>query len=86
MRKHNNKLVIQPAKEGLRALVHKSHDCIKSCVGQTAPMLIARLNPILRGWANNYHRHVCSAKAFRTADRVIYYQLLQWAGELAKAR
>jgi RNA-directed DNA polymerase len=78
VRKYNNKLVIRPAKEGLKALVQKSRDCIKGCVGQTAQTLIAKLNPIIRGWAN-YHRYVCSHKAFWTADRVIHYQLLRWA-------
>ena len=39
---------------------------------------MGKLNPIIRGWAN-YHRHVCSAKAFWNADRAIHYQLLRWA-------
>ena len=78
VRKYRNKLVIKPAKEGLKALVQKSRECIKGCLGQTAETLIAKLNPIIRGWAN-YHRHVCSAKAFWNADRAIHYQLLRWA-------
>src|SRR4029079_8607460 len=61
VRKYKNKLVIKPAKEGTKALVEKTRDCIKSMVGQPAQRLIAKLNPIVRGWAN-YHRHICAAK------------------------
>lgn len=78
VRKYRNKLVIKPAKDGLKALVQKTRECIKGCLGQTAETLIAKLNPIVRGWAN-YHRYVCSAKAFWNADRAIHYQLLRWA-------
>ena len=76
VRKYNNKMVIKPAKEGLKALVQKTRECIKGCLGQTAETLVAKLNPIVRGWAN-YHRYVCSHKAFWNMDRVIYYQLLR---------
>jgi len=78
VRKYNNKLVIKPTKDGLKALVQKSRECIKGCLGQTAQTLIAKLNPIIRGWAN-YHRHVCSGTAFWKADLSIQYQLLRWA-------
>jgi len=78
VRKYKNKLVIKPAKEGLKALVQKTRECIKGRLGQTAQTLITALNPIIRGWAN-YHRYVCSAEAFWTAERIIHYQLLRWA-------
>jgi RNA-directed DNA polymerase len=78
VRKYKNKLVIKPAKDGLKALVQKTRECIKGMLGQTGERLIKALNPIIRGWAN-YHRHVCSAEAFWTAERIIRYQLLRWA-------
>ncbi len=78
VRKYGKKLVIKPAKEGRKALVQKTRECIKGARGRTAEMLIKALNPIIRGWAN-YHRHVCSAEAFWTADRIIHHQLLRWA-------
>jgi RNA-directed DNA polymerase len=78
VRKHGNKLIIKPAKEGVKAIVKKIRQTIKEAVGQTAAMLIRRLNPILRGWAN-YHRYVCSAKTFWTMSRIVQYQLLKWA-------
>ncbi len=78
VRKHKNKLVIKPAKEGLKALVQKTREHIKAMLGQKAKTLIKTLNPIIQGWAN-YHRYVCCSEAFWTADRIIYYQLLRWA-------
>jgi len=78
VRKYKNKLIIKPAKDGTKALIEKTHDCIKSMVGQPAQRLIAKLNPIVRGWAN-YHRHICAAKTYRVVDRIVYQQLLKWA-------
>lgn len=78
VRKHKNKLLIKPAKDGLKALVQKTRECIKGLLGQTAATLIRKLNPILRGWAN-YHRHACSGKTFWTLDHIIHHQILRWA-------
>ena len=78
VRKYKNKLLIKPAKDGVKALVQKTRECIKGTHGQTAATLISKLNPIVRGWAN-YHRHVCSGKTFWTLDRIIHHQLLRWA-------
>lgn len=78
VRKYRNKLVIKPAKEGLKALVQKTRAHIKGMLGQKAETLIKTLNPIIRGWAN-YHRYIGCSEAFWTADRIINYQLLRWA-------
>lgn len=78
VRKYENKLLIKPAKDGLKALVQKTRECIKGMLGQNAASLIRTLNPIIRGWVN-YHRHVCSGKTFWTLDRIVHYQLLRWA-------
>ena len=78
VRKYGNKLLIKPAKDGLKALVQKTRECIKGMLGQKAETLIKTLNPLVRGWAN-YHRHVCAADAFRLADHIVQRQLLRWA-------
>lgn len=78
VRKYNNKLVIKPTKDGLKALVQKTREHIKGMLGQKAETLIKTLNPIIAGWAN-YHRYVCCSEAFWTAERIIHYQLLCWA-------
>jgi RNA-directed DNA polymerase len=78
VRKYQNKLLIKPAKDGLKALVRKTRETIKGANGQNAATLIRKLNPILRGWAN-YHRHVCSGKVFCALNRVVNHQVLLWA-------
>jgi RNA-directed DNA polymerase len=78
VRKYKNKLVIKPAKEGLKALVQKAREHIKGMIGQTAQTLITTLSPVIRGWAN-YHRFIGCSEAFWAADRIIHYQLLRWA-------
>jgi RNA-directed DNA polymerase len=78
VRKYKNKLVIRPAKDGTKALVRKTRECMKGANGQAATTLIRKLNPIVRGWAN-YHRHVCSARTFRNVDFIIQIQLMKWA-------
>ena len=78
VRKYKNKLVIRPAKDGTKALVRKTRECIKGANGQTAEMLIRKLNPIVRGWAN-YHRHICAGRTFRNVDLILRIQLLKWA-------
>ena len=55
VRKYKNKLVIKPARDGTKALLQKTHECIKGMVGQTAGTLIRKLNPKrVRGEANPY--------------------------------
>lgn len=78
VRKYRNKLVIRPAKDGTKALVRKTRECIKGANGQTAETLIRKLNPIVRGWAN-YHRHICAGRTFRNVDLILRIQLLKWA-------
>jgi RNA-directed DNA polymerase len=78
VRKYKSKLVIRPARDGTKALVRKTRECIKGMNGQKAETLIRKLNPIVRGWAN-YHRHVCSAKTFRSVDFITRIQLMKWA-------
>ena len=47
-------------------------------MGRAAHLLINRLNPIIRGWAN-YHRHVVSKRIFARLDAAIFRMLWQWA-------
>ena len=43
-----------------------------------ADQLIARLNPLIRGWAH-YHRHGVSGEIFRFIDHAIWQVLWRWA-------
>jgi RNA-directed DNA polymerase len=48
VRKYKNKLVIKPARDGLKALVQKTRECIKGMLGQKGETLIKALNPLIR--------------------------------------
>jgi RNA-directed DNA polymerase len=47
---------------------------IRTHVSAPMPVLIAKLNSTLRGWAN-YHRHVVASEAFSRIDTYVYEQL-----------
>ena len=51
---------------------------IREHIGRAAHVLINRLNPVIRGWAN-YHRHVVSKRIFARLDAAIFSMLWQWA-------
>src|SRR6266852_1348372 len=72
-----HKLLIKPAKKNVAAFLEKVRDIVKANKPLPAGKLIAKLNPIIRGWAN-YHRHVVSKKTFSTVDEAIYQTLKRW--------
>jgi len=72
------KTLIKPSKQKVK--IH--YDSISEIIEQhkTAPQaaLIARLNPIIRGWAN-YYRTVVSKEAYSKLDAKVYQKLRSWA-------
>ena len=78
VRKYNGTLLIQPSKKSVQTHLKKLRDIIKDNKQTQAGVLIATLNPIIRGWAN-YHRHVVSKRVFEKVDSAIFEQLWRWA-------
>src|SRR5439155_16081215 len=78
LRNHGTTLLITPAKSAMKALLSKIRQVIGKHLGAPAQALIAKLNPVLRGWAN-YHRHVCAKRCFIAMDRFVYGALSRWA-------
>ncbi|WP_354675259.1 group II intron reverse transcriptase/maturase [Cupriavidus alkaliphilus] len=78
VRKYGGKLLIKPAKKGIKSLLYKVREVIKGNASVTQEVLIRRLNPIIRGWAM-YHRHVVAKATFSTIDSHIWHLLWQWA-------
>jgi len=74
----NGKLLIKPARKSVRSLLAKVKQIVRQHRGGTAHLLITRLNPVIRGWAN-YHRHVVSKRIFARVDAAIFRILWQWA-------
>jgi RNA-directed DNA polymerase len=78
VRKYNGKLLIRPSRKNVRAVLDKVRGIIKSNKQAKTGVLIALLNPIIRGWAY-YHRHVASSSSFSKVDSAIFDCLWRWA-------
>lgn len=74
----NGKLLIKPSGKSVRSLLAKVRAIIRQHLGGTPQLLITRLNPVIRGWAN-YHRHVVSKCIFQRIDYLIFRMLWRWA-------
>jgi RNA-directed DNA polymerase len=74
----NGKLLIKPSRKSVRSFLTKVQAVVKQLWSAPAGTLIARLNPIIRGWAN-YHRHVVSKRVFSRMDHMIFHMIWRWA-------
>jgi RNA-directed DNA polymerase len=72
------KLQITPSKASCRAIKSQVKTLCKQAAGIPAERLLARLNPILRGWAN-YHRHIICSETFAQLDSFVWRRLFRWA-------
>jgi RNA-directed DNA polymerase len=72
------KTLIKPSKKAIK----KYYDAIAEIIDahKSAPqaVLIAKLNPVIRGWVN-YYSTVVSKKTFQTLDYLVYQKLSRWA-------
>ena len=74
----NGKLFIKPARKSVISVLAKVKEIVREHLGRAAHLLIIRLNPVIRGWAN-YHRHVVSKRIFARVDAAIFRMLWHWA-------
>lgn len=77
VRKYDGKLLIKPAKKNVQAFMRHVRSTIRETRTATQAKVIARLNPIIRGWAN-YHRNQVASETFGKVDHAIWQQLWQW--------
>ncbi|PHI32738.1 group II intron reverse transcriptase/maturase [Budvicia aquatica] len=77
IRKYKGKFLIKPSKKNLKNFLNKIRTIITENKTTPAYLLIAQLNPVIRGWAN-YHRHVVAKKAYSYVDNQIWSKLWQW--------
>lgn len=78
IRKYNSKLLIKPAQKSVKRLLDRVRETITANRHVSAGLLIASLNPLIRGWAQ-YHRHVVSKKTFDKIDHAIFQAIWRWA-------
>jgi len=75
-----NKIValVYPSKSSISALITTVKANFRSYIGKETRLLIWKLNPILKGWAN-YHRFANSNSVFRKIDHLLYLQEVRYA-------
>ena len=76
-RKYKGKLLIKPSKKNVQAFYRKVSEIVKTHLSTKQEYLIAKLNPILRGWAR-YHQPVVAKETFSRMDSLIYWRLVRW--------
>jgi RNA-directed DNA polymerase len=72
------KLLIKPSPDAVRRIRRRLADEIRRMRGSNAMALIARLNPIIRGWAA-YYRGVVSSRIFTALDHHVWWLTYRWA-------
>src|SRR5690606_26491710 len=73
----DGKLRLTPSKKNVKAFLLKVRTTVKSCRGHNLGMVIDKLNPMIRGWAN-YHRHGVPLKRYTYVDHHVYYAVLRF--------
>ena len=72
------KLLIRPSQDAVRRIRHRLAEELRNLRGCNAMAVIARLNPIIRGWAA-YYRGVVSSKVFNALDNHMWWLTYRWA-------
>jgi RNA-directed DNA polymerase len=78
IRKYDGKLLIKPSRKSVKRLLDRIREAIKANRHVSAGLLIALLNPIIRGWTQ-YHRHIVSKQTFSRIDHAIFQAIWRWA-------
>jgi RNA-directed DNA polymerase len=78
VRRYHGKLLIKPAKAAVRRIRERLRTELRSLRGTNAAAVIARLNPIIRGWAA-YYRTAVSSETFATLDHYLWKLTYKWA-------
>jgi RNA-directed DNA polymerase len=78
LRKYDGKPLVKPSKKNTHAFLEKVRDIIGKNGTVPQSLLIDRLNPVIRGWAN-YHQHAAATGTFDRVDHEVWRRLWRWA-------
>ena len=78
IRRYRGKLLTKPSKEALRRIRKRLSLEVTALRGANADAVIARLNPIITGWAG-YYRIGVSKRAFGALDAHLWRLVYKWA-------
>ncbi|GGV59074.1 group II intron reverse transcriptase/maturase [Streptomyces spectabilis] len=74
----DSKLIITPSNKAVKRLRKRLADEMRSLRGTNAKVVIAKLNPIIKGWAA-YYRGVVSSRIFTSLDTYVWRLTYKWA-------
>jgi RNA-directed DNA polymerase len=77
-RYHGGKLIIKPSPAAVSRLRKRLAAEMRGLRGSNAMVVIARLNPIIRGWTA-YYRGVVSSRTFSALDNYLWRLTYKWA-------
>jgi RNA-directed DNA polymerase len=77
-RYRNGKLLIKPSGKAIKRIRERLAAEARALRGSNAAAVIARLNPIIRGWAA-YYRGAVSSKTFAKLDNYVWQLTYKWA-------
>jgi RNA-directed DNA polymerase len=78
IRQYNGKCLTKPSKEKVNAKLREIRDWLKHNPSVPPQLVLAKLNPILRGWGN-YYRFGVSKDVFQYFDYQVWKALYKWA-------
>jgi len=78
VRRYHGKLLIKPSRTAVARIRERLRTEMRSLRGANAQAVIARLNPIIRGWAA-YYRTVVSSQTFKKLDNYLWKLTYKWA-------
>jgi len=78
VRRYNRKLLIKPGKAAVRRLRKRLAAEMRRLRGSNVMAVLAKLSPVIRGWAA-YYRGVVSSRLFSSLDHYLWQLLYKWA-------
>jgi RNA-directed DNA polymerase len=77
-RRRNGKLIIKPSKAAVKRVRHRLAVEFRALRGTNPAAVLAKINPIVRGWAN-YYRGAASSIVFAALDVHLWRLTYKWA-------
>jgi RNA-directed DNA polymerase len=78
IRRHHGKLITRPSKAAIKRVKHRLATEMRALRGTNAAAVLAKINPIIRGWAN-YYRGAASSRTFSALDHYLWQLTYKWA-------
>jgi RNA-directed DNA polymerase len=77
IRKYGRKLLIKPSRKNVKSFLEEIKQTLQSSYSISTNIMIHKLNPKIRGWAN-YYQHVVAKKTFAKVDHEIFWMVWRW--------